>query len=123
MAYNPKGKFDPKIVDAYLAVEKGIKETKIYPKDEVYYYLNPEYGIRHSVKMGECLILDVGLWAGDGPETSPEHYPRRRDFGVVCGNLAVLCRYPERGKIKDIPGKAILNKVHNNQVTKSPFFR
>jgi hypothetical protein len=43
-----------------------------------------------------CLTyMDVGLWAGDGPseDASDATWGRRRDFGIVCGRLALLCSY------------------------------
>jgi hypothetical protein len=45
--------------------------------------------------LASLLYMDVGLWAGDGPNAdfSPATWGRRRDFGVVCGRLALLCSY------------------------------
>ncbi len=42
--------------------------------------------------VGQCLCLDVGCWAGNGPKDDRNH-ARHRDFGVVCGDIAVLCYY------------------------------
>ena len=45
--------------------------------------------------LASLTYMDVGLWAGDGPsaDVSDATWGRRRDFGIVCGRLALLCSY------------------------------
>lgn len=45
--------------------------------------------------LASLTYMDVGLWAGDGPseDASDATWGRRRDFGIVCGRLALLCSY------------------------------
>jgi len=57
--------------------------------------------------LASLLYLDVGLWAGDGPSanSSDATWGRRRDFGVVCGRLALLCSYKRDGeRVANIDG-------------------
>jgi hypothetical protein len=45
--------------------------------------------------LANLLYMDVGRWGGDGPseDASDATWDRRRDFGIVCGRLALLCSY------------------------------
>lgn len=42
------------------------------------------------------VYMDVGCWAGDGGDNG---WTRHREFGVVCGGLALLCAF-EKGNLK-----------------------
>jgi hypothetical protein len=104
MATEVKGTFDHEVIKAYLAADldpsghpKNAPEAQIYEADDVINKRPPKGKSTPSSSkcMGSCLYMDVGMWAGDGPAGSPEHYPRRRQFGIVAGNVAALCHYPE----------------------------
>ena len=49
--------------------------------------------------LASLLYMDVGLWGGDGPtdKSTTSAWGRRRDFGIVCGRLALLCSYTHDG--------------------------
>lgn len=114
MAESIKGTFGRQVIDAYRAAELDPKdrlscrlpgsaappareehEAKMYKGDDVYYSRPAKPGHRRLSSMGSCLYMDVGMWAGDGPANSPQHHPRKRQFGVVSGNVAALCQYPQ----------------------------
>ena len=56
--------------------------------------------------VANTLCLDVGAWAGNGPNGA-HHHRRHRDFGIVCENVAVLCSYcdPVEGAPATDPSK------------------
>src|SRR3990172_6026804 len=126
MATEPKGYFFPDVVDDFLN-EKGEK----YESDVVDYWYSPQTagaikgqtitaykggnaGNISLPPLGECICMDVGCWTGDG-EKSERNHQRHRDFGVVCGNMAVLCSFP--GKDKSNKGKAMPNRDKNINTT------
>jgi UDP-2,3-diacylglucosamine pyrophosphatase LpxH len=107
MATDPEGFFDSKVVEAYLN-EKG----DLYNRDNVEYWFDPAKlrtltakkatvwkdgtgGKQSFPGLGQCLFMDVGCWAGNGSKSKQNHQ-RHREFGVVCGDVAVLCSFPEK---------------------------
>jgi UDP-2,3-diacylglucosamine pyrophosphatase LpxH len=77
-------------------------------KDARGHLLHEVDGHKHSTLVHPVLTkityMDVGRWGGDGPapedaemvpryRSTPKHWGRRRDFGIVCGRLSVLCTY------------------------------
>lgn len=108
MATVPKGFFDSEVVKEYLA-EKGGR----YDAERVEYWLDPAKvgGLAAATAMiptggdggkaslqgqGEIVCMDVGCWAGNGRK-SDENHERHREFGVVVGNVAVLCSFQGTG--------------------------
>ncbi len=104
MATKPNGFFDDKVVTDYL-LEKGEK----YVSPTVEYHLDPSWftqlmggpafcsptnGVVGNVSLGqrEIVCMDIGAWIGNGPKNDKNHQ-RHREFGVVCGNVAVLCAF------------------------------
>ena len=107
MAEGPKGVFDRKVVKAYLE-QKGAE----FESDTVKYWYDPKTysaaaaqhyhgqpGNNSVSSYGECLCLDVGLWAGNGPKNDQNH-ERHREFGIVTRNVAALCRFPGPGCLR-----------------------
>lgn len=65
---------------------------------------------------GACLYMDVGCWAGNGPDNDANH-PRHREFGIVFANIAILCRYPDQKRKPFDPNtKSIKVEVRNQKL-------
>ncbi len=62
--------------------------------------------------LASMLYMDVGLWAGDGPseDSTDASWARRRDFGLVCGRLAVLCSY-RHGDKREANADAVASNI------------
>jgi hypothetical protein len=127
MATEPKGYFFPDVVNDFLE-EKGAK----YDSPAVDYWYSPQTagsqkgqtitayeggnaGKQSLRTLGEYVCMDVGCWTGDG-EKSEKNHQRHRDFGVVCGNMAVLCSFP--GKTGNDKKKAASNPKKKIDITK-----
>jgi hypothetical protein len=106
MATDPKGFFDSKVVEAYLN-EKG----DLYHRDNVEYWFDPEKlrtltankatvwkdgtgGKQSFPGLGQCLFMDVGCWAGNGPKKDDKNHERHRDFGVARSSPRPRCASP-----------------------------
>ncbi|MBN1960760.1 MAG: hypothetical protein JW841_07415 [Deltaproteobacteria bacterium] len=111
MATEAKGFFDANTVTAYLTdFVKNLDSRNLLP--DIEYWYNPDelcningYTTKVCVDgrakmappdIAQILCLDVGCWTGDGPKNAKNH-PRHREFGVVCGNMAVLCAFSQNG--------------------------
>ena len=125
MTASLKGTFDPDDVNAYLAqAGRNSDDHKPPPprfaKEELNYFYRPEFELSpanqvvtipksgnaktSTVAVGQCICMDVGCWTGrgiakDGRDEKRDHH-RHREFGVVCGRVAVLCCYPDPGIAK-----------------------
>ncbi len=46
-------------------------------------------------EVATLIYMDVGRWSGSAPteHDTQSHWGKHRDFGIVCGRLAVLCTY------------------------------
>jgi len=56
-------------------------------------------------EVGQFLYMDVGRWGGD--KKTGDAWTKRRDFGLVCGSVAMLCSYDD----PNISGKAWLGNI------------
>jgi hypothetical protein len=49
-------------------------------------------------EVATLIYMDVGRWSGSAPteDDTQTQWGRHRDFGIVCGRLAVLCTYTDK---------------------------
>jgi UDP-2,3-diacylglucosamine pyrophosphatase LpxH len=121
MAEGPKGVFDVRVVQAYLK-QSGAE----FESDTVKYWYDPKTysaaaahhyhgqpGNNSLSSYGECICLDVGFWAGNGPKNDQNH-ERHREFGIVTRNVAALCRFPGQFKGEKALDSKVQNKLRNS---------
>jgi hypothetical protein len=99
MVYEPEGRFFEKDFEEFLDQQNPPKRDELDCLID-YKFRTMQAYLKDSAKLSlsgvpNFLYMDVGLWAGDGQVNESRYYhERHRDFGVVCGGLAVLCKYP-----------------------------
>jgi hypothetical protein len=110
--------FSQKTIDDYR-----IQKNSYITDDNVTIFIHGSVRQNESLALeskdqNQVLYMDVGRWGGDEP--TGDAWTRQRNFGLVCGSVAVLCNY-QNPYNPYIYGSANLNNVDQAMLNNNDF--